>query len=108
MDFNIPMKRTPVLDSRSLADKRGFMNIRQSLDRNSLDNKSFVKTPQRTVPVTEPAPVKPVRKQRNLPAGNVYLKKGQKVPVDNTSVMKIALGWDILDSRCELDGSAFM
>lgn len=119
MDFDIPIRKIPVLDSRSLADKRGFMNIRQSLDKNSLDNASFRKTPQQTVPErSTPAPVrtpttapvqeKPPKKQRNLPTGNVFLKKGQKVSVDDSSTMKIALGWDILDSRCELDGSAFM
>ncbi len=108
MAFDIPIRKTPVLDSRSLADKRGFMNVRQSLDKNRLDNNSFRKVPQQTAPVSAPVPAKPPKKQRNLPAGNVFLKKGQKVPIDDSSTMKIALGWDILDSRCELDGSAFM
>ena len=120
MSFDIPIRKTPVLDSQSLADKRGFMNIRNSLDKNHLDNESFRKVyQQQTAPerstsapvrnvTAEPVPARPQRKQRNLPAGNVYLKKGQKVPVDDSSTIRIALGWDILDTRCELDGSAFM
>ncbi|MDE5557700.1 MAG: TerD family protein [Ruminococcus sp.] len=124
MAFDIPMRKSGTLDSRSLADKQGFMNIRQSLDRNSLNNDSFRKIPQQTPlvhtqpspmraqsvsqPATVPVPAKPPKKQRNIPAGNVFLQKGQKVPVDDSSVMKIALGWDILDVRCEPDASAFM
>ena len=115
MAFDIPIKKSGALDSRSLANKQGFMNIRQSLDRNSLNNDSFRKIPQKTSPVrTQHSPVlvsapeKPMKKQRNIPAGKVFLQKGQKVSVDDSSVMKIALGWDILDARCQLDASAFM
>lgn len=127
MSFEIPMRKSGTLDSSSLASKSGFMNVRQSLDRNSLSNESFSKIPQRTpqpvstpvqstvqrtapVQPTVPAPVqaRPQRKKRNIPAGNVFLRKGQKIPVADNTGIKIALGWDILDSRCELDASAFM
>lgn len=111
MAFDIPMRKSAPLYNKSLADKQGFMNIRQSLDRNSLNNDSFRKIPQhisqvRTQPVS--APAKPPKKQRNIPSGNIFLQKGQKVSVDDSSVIKIALGWDILDARCEPDASAFM
>lgn len=140
MAFDIPIKKSAPLDSRSLADKNGFMNVRQSLDRNSLNNESFRKIPQQPPPERPPVPVparpqntperppvsvpartqntperppapvpaRPPKKQRNIPAGNVFLQKGQKVAVNDSSVMKIALGWDILDARCEPDASAFM
>lgn len=105
MGFDIPVRKAPPVDRQSLAGKQGFMNIRQSIDRNNLDNKCFSKKP---VPVNVPAPIQVQKKQRNLPSGKVFLKKGQKIPVDSSSVIRIALGWDILDNRCELDGSAFM
>ncbi|MDE6780206.1 MAG: TerD family protein [Ruminococcus sp.] len=131
MAFEIPMKKTATLDRSSLADKRGFMNIRQSLDKNTLNNDAFRKTPVSAVPArtqssaprtqsvaanTQPVPVRtvtavpsrPPKKQRNLPAGNVFLKKGQKIPVADPFGIKISLGWDILDGRCEPDASAFM
>lgn len=126
MAFEIPMRKSAVLDRNSLSDKRGFMNVRQNLDRNTLNNNAFRKTPQATVqpsvsavPVTpvrtQPVPVRtqsvparPQKKKRNIPAGNVFLKKGQKIPVNDPYGIKIALGWDVLDGRCELDASAFM
>ncbi|MDE6035413.1 MAG: TerD family protein [Ruminococcus sp.] len=127
MDFDISVRKTPALDSKSLADKNGFMNIRQSINRNALDNNYFrknsapapvqspvqpaVQSPVRyAVPVQMPLQQQqPVRKKsRNLPSGNVFLQKGQKVTVENTEKIKIAVGWDILDGRCELDASAFM
>ncbi|MDE6501091.1 MAG: TerD family protein [Ruminococcus sp.] len=122
MAFEIPMRKSAVLDSKSLSEKRGFMNVRQSLDRNTLNNNAFRQTPQRTVSPSAPVmttsvtpvrtapvfPARPQKKKRNIPAGNVFLKKGQKIPVADPYGIKIALGWDILDSRCELDSSAFM
>lgn len=138
MAFEIPMKKTATLDRSSLAEKRGFMNVRQSLDRNTLNNDAFRKTTVSSTPSRSPSvsstpsrspsvssapstpvrnmsvsstpsvPERPPKKQRNLPAGNVFLKKGQKIPVADPFGIKISLGWDILDSRCEPDASAFM
>ncbi len=131
MAFDIPMRKSAVLDRSSLSEKRGFMNVRKSLDRNSLNNDSFRKNPptasavppqqnpvrtqtvsarpqQQTTPRTPIAPARPQKKQRNIPAGNVFLRKGQKIPVADSCGIKIALGWDILDARCEPDASAFM
>lgn len=125
MAFEIPMRKSATLDRNSLAEKRGFMNVRQSLDRNTLNNNAFRKIPA-TVPVNTPAtPVRtqpvtagtqsvrintarPQKKKRNIPDGKVFLRKGQKIPVTDPYGIKIALGWDILDARCELDASAFM
>jgi len=139
MAFDIPMRKSATLDRNSLSEKRGFMNVRKSLDRNSLNNDSFRKnpptasarstqqtpvrtqtvsarqpqqttprTPQQTVSRTPVAPARPQKKKRNIPAGNVFLRKGQKIPVTDSCGIKIALGWDILDARCEPDASAFM
>ena len=34
--------------------------------------------------------------------------KGQKIPITGSGKIKIGLGWDVNDSRCDLDASAFM
>ena len=34
--------------------------------------------------------------------------KGQKIPMTGSGRIKIGLGWDVNDSRCDLDASAFM
>lgn len=34
--------------------------------------------------------------------------KGQKIPITGSGRLKIGLGWDVNDSRCDLDASAFM
>lgn len=131
MAFEIPMRKSATLDRNTIAEKRGFMNVRKSLDRNTLNNDVFRKTPPvtpvrnqpipatpvrsqpipvtsaRTQPVTV-TPARPTRKQRNIPAGKVFLKKGQKIPVADPYGIKIALGWDVLDARCDPDASAFM
>ena len=54
-------------------------------------------------------PVQP----RQRPAGQgVHLKKGQKVALGNGNTpltgIKVCLGWDILNTACDLDASAFM
>ncbi len=124
MAFEVPMKKSATLDRNSLSDKCGFMNVRKSFDKNTLNNDAFKKTVQKnqhqptvktssrqpviSVSSPSPAPIKPVKKQRNIPAGNVFLRKGQKFPISDKCGLKIALGWDILDSRCELDASAFL
>ena len=34
--------------------------------------------------------------------------KGQKIPITGSGKIQIGLGWDVNDSRCDLDASAFM
>ena len=99
MAFEVPMKKSATLDRNSLSDKCGFMNVRKSFDKNTLNNDAFKKTVQKnqhqptvktssrqpviSVSSPSPAPIKPVKKQRNIPAGNVFLRKGQKFPISD-------------------------
>lgn len=107
MAFEIPIKKSAILDYNSLANKSDFMHVRQSLDRNTLNNDAFHKIPpsvRANTPQTNSAPAK----KQKLPTGKVFLRKGQKIPISDKSQIQIALGWNILDSRCELDASAFL
>lgn len=117
MGFDIPMRTKNALDRNSLANKRGLMNVRGSFDKKSLNNNAFVARqtappqPKTTAPpptVQATPPPRPVKKQRSTAKIGAVLQKGQKVAVDDSGKIKIALGWDILDSRCEIDASAFM
>lgn len=63
--------------------------------------------------VQQPMPMQqqPVPKQR--PQGNgVHLKKGQKFALaqagQSLGILKVCLGWDVLNGACDLDASAFM
>lgn len=107
MTFEIPIKKSAVLDYNSLANKSEFMNIRQSFDRNTLNNDAFQKISPSIKANTQQTNSSPIKKQK-LPAGKVFLRKGQKIQISEQSQIKIALGWNILDSRCELDASAFL
>ena len=44
MAFEVPMKKSATLDRNSLSDKCGFMNVRKSFDKNTLNNDAFKKT----------------------------------------------------------------
>ncbi len=109
MGLNIPMNRKGAMNRNSLAGKQGLMNVRSSLDKRTLNNNIFGKNPvnRNEVPASS-APVRPSKKKRNTVNSGMLLKKGQKIAVPDSRNIKIALGWDILDSRCELDASAFM
>lgn len=78
MAFEVPMKKSATLDRNSLSDKCGFMNVRKSFDKNTLNNDAFKKTVQKnqhqptvktssrqpviSVASPSPAPIKPVKK----------------------------------------------
>ncbi|MDE5582772.1 MAG: TerD family protein [Ruminococcus sp.] len=136
MGFDIPMRTKSPLDRKSLANKQGLMCVRGSLDRNSLDKNSFktnstlpqssqpVQSSQFATPLNQPVQAsqfatplnQPVqasqfampKKQRYSGKTGTILQKGQRISVGTGGNIKIALGWDILDSRCEIDASAFM
>lgn len=110
MGLNIPMNKKGAMNRNSLVNKQGFVNIRGGLDKRTLNNNSFSKNPvvRNTITESSAPVVRPQKKQRSISGGGIMLKKGQKITVADSRNIKIALGWDILDSRCELDASAFM
>lgn len=56
-------------------------------------------------------PVAPPPRQLGLPQIKTKVQKGQKIDITNNgriSKVKLIIGWDIKDSRCDVDMSAFM
>ncbi|MDE6776882.1 MAG: TerD family protein, partial [Oscillospiraceae bacterium] len=53
------------------------------------------------------SPQPPMRTAPQNSATGMYLRKGQKIPITESHI-KIALGWEVLNSQCELDASAFL
>nr|MCR5121000.1 TerD family protein [Ruminococcus sp.] len=75
--------------------------------------KSF--NPNAGIANNQPAPSAPKQKidRKRAPATGKAIIKGQKVALEQPgepplNKIKIALGWECKDSRCELDASAFM
>ena len=66
--------------------------------------------PQRYTPTAAPTSNLPKPKRRRPPNTDYStpLIKGQKIPVGGSGRIKIGVGWDVNDDRCELDASAFM
>ena len=62
-----------------------------------------------SAPVTAPSNLpKPKRRRPGVANPGAPLMKGQKIPITGSGKIKIGLGWDVNDSRCDLDASAFM
>ena len=60
-------------------------------------------------PVTPAAPVAPAAPAKRRVFGNGQeLRKGQKVPLPMTNNLKVCVGWDVKDSRCDVDISSFL
>lgn len=63
-------------------------------------------------PVTQPVqPLAPPPRQLGLPQIKTRVQKGQKIDITNNgriSKVKLIIGWDVKDSRCDVDMSAFM
>ncbi len=58
-------------------------------------------------------PIQQAHQPKQRPQGNgVKLKKGQKIalaqPGQSLGTIKVCLGWDVLNTACDLDASAFM
>lgn len=71
-----------------------------------------VQQPRPQQPVTPPVhPVAPPPRQIGLPQIKTKVLKGQKIDITNQgriNKVKLIIGWDIKDSRCDVDMSAFM
>lgn len=60
-------------------------------------------------PAAPAAPVAPAAPAKRRVFGNGQeLRKGQKVPLPMTNNLKICVGWDVKDSRCDVDISSFL
>ena len=60
-----------------------------------------------SAPAATPAtPVKPAK--RRVFGNGQELRKGQKVALPMTNNLKVCVGWDVKDSRCDVDISAFL
>lgn len=55
---------------------------------------------------TSATPVKPAK--RRVFGNGQELRKGQKVALPMTNNLKVCVGWDVKDSRCDVDISAFL
>ncbi len=71
-----------------------------------------VQQPRPVQPVTPPVqPVAPPPRQIGLPQIKTKVQQGQKIDITNQgriNKVKLIIGWDIKDSRCDVDMSAFM
>ena len=60
----------------------------------------------------QPVQQHPIQPRQRPTGQGVHLKKGQKVALANGNApltgIKVCLGWDILNTACDLDASAFM
>lgn len=62
---------------------------------------------QQPAPAASPAaPAKPAK--RRVFGNGQELRKGQKVSLPMTNNLKVCVGWDVKDSRCDVDISAFL
>ncbi len=60
-------------------------------------------------PAPAAAPAAPARPAKRRVFGNGQeLRKGQKVSLPMTNNLKVCVGWDVKDSRCDVDISAFL
>lgn len=123
MQVNVPMKITGAVDKKGLSDLYGSgVNIRQPFDRSNIiragadcREPGSRTSDNRTSGTEQCAPARTaVPQKRTRAMGNgVQLLKGQKWSLADSGgrmphEIKICVGWDILDSRCQLDASAFM
>ena len=80
----------------------GNQQVQQQLNRQA----------QQAVRQAQPVqPVAPPPRQIGLPQIKTRVQKGQKIDITNNgriSKVKLIIGWDIKDSRCDVDMSAFM
>ncbi len=84
----------------------------QSSAPTSFNPNAGIKSSQPAPPVAPAAP-KPKITRKRAPATGKTIIKGQKIALEQPGEppvgrIKIALGWECRDSRCELDASAFM
>ena len=91
------------MNQPSLGPVNGGSNIQGGFNSSQSANRSS------SAPVTAPSNLpKPKRRRPGVANPGTPLMKGQKIPITGSGRIKIGLGWDVNDSRCDLDASAFM
>ena len=61
---------------------------------------------QQPAPAAPAAPARPAK--RRVFGNGQELRKGQKVSLPMTNNLKVCVGWDVKDSRCDVDISSFL
>ena len=84
----------------------GFVSANQTPNRINVAQSQSV--PQSNVQPQTSSLKPPKRRRPGVANPGAPLMRGQKYAVSGSGKLKIGLGWDIEDSRCELDASAFM
>ncbi|MCR4645479.1 MAG: TerD family protein [Oscillospiraceae bacterium] len=64
--------------------------------------------PQRPAPQPAPAPAAPATPRMTIPELPNLLRRGQKAPLSGASRLKMCFGWNVSNSQCDLDASAFL
>jgi len=102
MSFNIPMKKTGAYNTNSIVNKFGVKNSGNK--KNALNNDNLIENFRNNnsqITVHRPC----------ILGSGLKLRKGQKIKLcdsNSNSRLKFCFGWDIKNSECDLDGSAFM
>lgn len=90
----------------------GNQQVQQQLNRQAQQAVRQAQPVQQVARPQQPVqPVAPPPKQIGLPQIKTRVQKGQKIDITNNgriSKVKLIIGWDIKDSRCDVDMSAFM
>jgi tellurium resistance protein TerD len=128
--FNVVEKKTPPLDRNGLNNMP--MPTRAAVTRDTVydcmkpvgqlnagpsqqTNQQAQSTRQNTVPqhntqsqTTYSQPAPRMQAKRRVFGNGQELRKGQKVALPNTNNLRICVGWDVKDSRCDVDISSFL
>ena len=106
-----PMQQTPP-QQNYYANSSPQPPMQQTIPQQTYYANSSPQSPMRQTPPQQnyygnSAPQSPMRTAPQNSTTGMYLRKGQKIPITE-SYIKIALGWEVLNSQCELDASAFL
>ena len=59
-------------------------------------------------PVPQPAPAAPATPRMTIPDLPNLLRKGQKAALSGATRLKLGFGWNVSNSQCDIDASAFL
>lgn len=136
MNFDVPMRTSGAVDSRSLTQQSGWTkpavdlkhatnqdfapgqfrdarsprNFSDSQNSQNLQNLQNLQNPRNSQSIQNTQYSQNSQNPRTpvpVSGSGTYLRKGQKIPVSEPFI-RIALGWDVLNPACELDASSFM
>ena len=124
---DIPMRSSGAIDKQSVLslnrikvqgakDRQSIQDINKNSYQEGVQNQQSAASRGMGVQpasVSSPAPVQaaPAIRQMTVPQLNNIVRKGQKVPLENTgklSRINACLGWNIKNPACDVDVSAFL